>query len=58
MEKYTRIKDIAIDLQELAEDTGYDYDFLGQQFDECIRDGMTPEAAMRLVQGISYELDW
>ena len=60
------VKDIACDLACVADDTGYDAEFLYQMFDESVEDhmslGETFEEARRsafdVVVGISYERDW
>lgn len=55
---YKRMKHIATDLQIIADDTGYSYEFLAERVDEIVNDGETIEAAMDRVRDISYELDW
>ena len=53
-----RIKDIACMLACVAEDTGYEAEFLYERFDECLRDGQTRREAFDYVAGVSYEYDW
>lgn len=55
---YTSVHEIADDLMEVSEDTGYDYNFLIEMYTDSIRDGQSCESAMEYVAGISYEKDW
>ena len=56
--KYNRMKHIATDIQLIALDTGYDYNFLCERVDELVEDGETYEAAIRSVRDTSAEHDW
>lgn len=56
--KFTRVKEIATALTEVSMDTGYDYDYLANRFNECVEDGQTAEEAFEFVSGVSYEHDW
>ena len=51
-------KDIACALSEVAEDTGYEAEFLYEMFSECVKDGQTNKEAFDYVAGVSYEQDW
>lgn len=51
-------KDIACALADVAEDTGYEPEFLYEMFSEQVKDGQTHKAAFEMVAGISYEMDW
>ena len=55
---YKRIKHIATDLQIIADDTGYSFQFLADRVNELVNDGESFEAAMDHVRSVSYELDW
>ena len=52
------VKDIACALAEVAEDTGYEPEFLYEMFSEIVRDGETRTEAFEQVATISYEQDW
>ena len=56
--RFNRMKDIATYLMEVAEDTGYSYEFLCDRVSECIRDGESYNQAVAFVSGVSYEKDW
>ena len=56
--KFTRMKDIATHLQEVSEDTGYDYDYLCERVEDQVRDGDTYNEAVDFVTRVSYEKDW
>ena len=56
--EFTSIKDVAIAIDELAEATGYDYNFLADAVQEGVDDGETYEEAFKYVCGVSYEKDW
>jgi len=51
-------KDIAVLLAEVAEETGYDAEFLYEMFSEQVADGQTRTEAFAHVAGVSYEQDW
>lgn len=55
---YKRIKHIATDLQIIADDTGYSFQFLADRVNELVNDGESFEAAVDHVRSVSYELDW
>ena len=55
---YKRIKHIATDLQIIADDTGYSYEFLADRVNELVNDGESFEAAVDQVRSVSYEKDW
>lgn len=55
---YKRIKHIATDLQIIADDTGYSFQFLADRVGELVKDGETFEAAVDHVRAVSYEKDW
>lgn len=48
--KYHRMKEIATDLMEVAENTGFEYEILADCFEDLIAKGKTPEAAMELIR--------
>ena len=51
-------KDIACLLEEVAEETGYDSQFLCDMVSECMEDGQSATEAFAYVAGVSYEQDW
>ena len=51
-------KDIACALSEVAEETGYEAEFLYEMFSESVRDGQTHKEAFDYVASVSYEYDW
>lgn len=55
---FHRMKDIATALVEVAEDTGYAYDFLCDRVTELVEDGESYDAATAHVIAVSYEKDW
>lgn len=55
---YKRMKHIATDLQIIADDTGYSFQFLADRVGELVKDGETFEAAVDHVRSVSYEQDW
>lgn len=56
--KFHRMKEIATAIQDVAEKTGYAFDFLAQCFDELINDGETAERAFEEVKAIAFEGDY
>lgn len=58
IEKYQRMKDIDIDVQEIADVTGYEKEFLDEAVQELVGDGETWEEAVAEVRDISIERDW
>lgn len=58
IEKYQRMKDVDIDLQEIAMATGHDIEFLGAALEETVEDGESYEEAMAEIRDISIERDW
>lgn len=55
---YKRMKHIETDLQIIADDTGYSYQFLADRVNELVNDGESFEAAVDHVRSVSYEKDW
>lgn len=55
---YKHKDEIAEDLLRVSDETGYDYEFLCDVWNEKIMDGDTPEEAMEHVAAVSYEKDW
>lgn len=56
--KFNRVKEIATALTEVSMNTGYDYDYLCDRFNECIEDGQTAEEAFEFASSVSNEHDW
>lgn len=56
--EYYSMKDIATDIQCIALDTGYDYEFLCGCVDDLVADGMTYEEAIKEVREIALEQDF
>lgn len=57
--EFYSMKHIATAIQCIADDTGYDYDFLAGVVDDAVReDGMTYEEAIKEVRGIAEEQDF
>ena len=56
--RYTRMKQIAVDIMDIALDTGYDVDFLGSCVDELVADGESYEDAVQQVREIAEEQDY
>ena len=55
---FTSMKDIVAALQRVAEETGYDLQFLCEMAEESRKDGDDYEEAVEHVAGVSYEQDW
>lgn len=55
---YTSFRQIAEDLAQVADDTGYEYSYLADRFMEQLHDGNSAEESMEHVAGVSYEFDW
>ena len=51
-------KDIACALADVAEDTGYQPEFLYEMFSEQVQDGCSHKEAFDSVAATSYEQDW
>lgn len=51
-------REIACALADVAEDTGYEAEFLYEMFSEQVKDGQTHKEAFETVAGTSYEMDW
>lgn len=56
--KVESMKDIKYYLAEIQMATGYNCEYLGQVFDEMMKDGQTAEDALREIYEISLERDW
>lgn len=56
--KFRRVKHIVSAIQEVADNTGYDFDFLAKCYKDLIEDGETPEAAFAQVRDVAYEYDY
>lgn len=57
--KFYGMKDIATAIQDLADSTGYDYDFLCSCVEDLVKeDELTYEEAFRHVADIAYEQDF
>ena len=56
--KFESVKDVSCALLDLAEATGYDYNFLAEVLEEYVADGNSYEEAFEHVACISYEKDW
>lgn len=56
--KFYRVKDIATALCEVAANTGYEYEYLAECFQELVDDGETAESAFQQVSDIAYEQDY
>lgn len=56
--KIHRMKDLAILIEEVAEATGYAYEFLAACVMELLEDGESAEEAFNEVRGIAYEHDY
>lgn len=52
--KYTRMRDISVDLQVCSDDTGYEYDFLCQMVEMLVSCGRTYERAVFAVKQRAY----
>lgn len=55
---FRSMKDISCAILDLADTTGYDYDFLVDMVEELVADGESYEDAFMYVAGVSYEQDW
>lgn len=55
---FHRMKEIATYLMEVAEDTGYAYEFLCDRVSELVEDGQNYNSAVTEVGEIAYELDY
>lgn len=52
------MKDFSCALADVANDTGYNFEFLLDMFGEMVADGETFRDAFAHVAGVSYEYDW
>ena len=55
---FESMKDMSCAILDLADETGYDYDYLVDRIEEGVADGETYEDAFLTVAEISYEQDW
>lgn len=55
---FESMKDISCAILDLADATGYDYDFLVDRIEEQVADGEEYEDAFMHVAGVSFEQDW
>ena len=48
----------AVEIQTIAQNTGYEFDFLLAMYNEEIEDGIAPDVALSDIRSISEEQDW
>lgn len=56
--KFNRMKEVATAIQEVADATGYSFEFLASCFDELIADGETASSAFSFVRDVAFEHDF